>query len=112
MCPHGRGEQLGPSGHAAVAGTSGWADVGARQGGRWQFCISISLFPVSRPRITGHSGSSQAALGWEGKDTQESHLTPLWGWGGLSVWGGLGSPGPVGAWPSAEICFFTCAAGL
>lgn len=91
MCPHGRGEQLGPSGHAAAAGTSGQADVGAQQGGRWQFCVSISFFPVSRPRISGHSGSSLAALRWEGRDTRvPSHPAVELGW--LISMGGLGNP--------------------
>ena len=74
-------------------GTSGRADVGARQGGRQQLCVSVPLSsPLSPPWVVGHPSSLWAAVGWEGGDTRESHPIPLWGWGGSSARGGPGSP--------------------
>lgn len=72
-----------------VWGTSGWADVGARRGGRWQLCFHLPLFPP-----LAAVGRRSRGLPWGGKEGR--HGSPVASCCGAGVapqpWGGPGSP--------------------
>lgn len=110
---------------ALTGGGSSWAHLAMRlrlahlAGQMWGLSKGVAgsfVFPSPSSQSPGHASQVTPAPPWllcGGKGgTHESHLTPLWGWGGSSVWGVSATPGPAGAWPNTEICFCTCAAEL
>lgn len=91
---------------ALSGGGSSWAHLAMRlrlahlAGQMWGLSKGVAgsfVFPSPSSQSPGHASQVTPALPrllWGGKaGTHESHLTPLWGWGGSSVWGVSATPG-------------------